>query len=150
MISAPFLMDSLSRGCPLLTLIHVHRSKVKTVHERIPLAGLSKLPSVPQIAKVRTNPCDKVPSFFLAWGYGGGNRLVLRGLCPWRGEGHCTLWPLTVWMGWRRTTGRCPRLSYDLPISSSQLRLLVVSTLKFTAGSGDQRNRKEGWLWRVL
>ncbi|XP_049717013.1 rap1 GTPase-activating protein 2 isoform X5 [Elephas maximus indicus] len=27
------------------------RSKVKTVHERIPLAGLSKLPSVPQIAK---------------------------------------------------------------------------------------------------
>ncbi|KAM9747770.1 rap1 GTPase-activating protein 2 isoform 13-T13 [Dama dama] len=29
----------------------VLRSKVKTVHERIPLAGLSKLPSVPQIAK---------------------------------------------------------------------------------------------------
>nr|XP_045014236.1 rap1 GTPase-activating protein 2 isoform X5 [Jaculus jaculus] len=27
------------------------RSKMKTVHERIPLAGLSKLPSVPQIAK---------------------------------------------------------------------------------------------------
>ncbi|XP_027717582.1 rap1 GTPase-activating protein 2 isoform X3 [Vombatus ursinus] len=27
------------------------RSKVKTVHERIPLAGLSKLPSIPQIAK---------------------------------------------------------------------------------------------------
>uniref|UniRef100_A0A2K5IC42 Rap-GAP domain-containing protein n=1 Tax=Colobus angolensis palliatus TaxID=336983 RepID=A0A2K5IC42_COLAP len=27
------------------------RSKLKTVHERIPLAGLSKLPSVPQIAK---------------------------------------------------------------------------------------------------
>ncbi|XP_032119408.1 rap1 GTPase-activating protein 2 [Sapajus apella] len=27
------------------------RSKVKTVHERIPLVGLSKLPSVPQIAK---------------------------------------------------------------------------------------------------
>ncbi|XP_044926134.1 rap1 GTPase-activating protein 2 isoform X3 [Mustela putorius furo] len=27
------------------------RSKVKTVHERIPLAGLNKLPSVPQIAK---------------------------------------------------------------------------------------------------
>nr|XP_036878692.1 rap1 GTPase-activating protein 2 isoform X9 [Manis javanica] len=27
------------------------RSRVKTVHERIPLAGLSKLPSVPQIAK---------------------------------------------------------------------------------------------------
>ncbi|KAJ7408374.1 Rap1 GTPase-activating protein 2 [Willisornis vidua] len=27
------------------------RSKVKTLHERIPLAGLSKLPSIPQIAK---------------------------------------------------------------------------------------------------
>uniref|UniRef100_A0A6I8P2B9 RAP1 GTPase activating protein 2 n=1 Tax=Ornithorhynchus anatinus TaxID=9258 RepID=A0A6I8P2B9_ORNAN len=27
------------------------RSKVKTVHERIPLTGLSKLPSIPQIAK---------------------------------------------------------------------------------------------------
>ncbi|NXG34799.1 RPGP2 protein, partial [Dromaius novaehollandiae] len=27
------------------------RSKVKTVHERIPLAGFSKLPSIPQIAK---------------------------------------------------------------------------------------------------
>ena len=26
---------------------------MKTVHERIPLAGLSKLPSVPQIAKVK-------------------------------------------------------------------------------------------------
>ncbi|EAW90529.1 GTPase activating Rap/RanGAP domain-like 4, isoform CRA_d, partial [Homo sapiens] len=31
--------------------IQVSRSKLKTVHERIPLAGLSKLPSVPQIAK---------------------------------------------------------------------------------------------------
>ncbi|KAL8199251.1 UNVERIFIED_CONTAM: Rap1 GTPase-activating protein 2 [Gekko kuhli] len=29
------------------------RSKAKTLHERIPLAGLSKLPSIPQIAKVR-------------------------------------------------------------------------------------------------
>uniref|UniRef100_A0A8D2PRN4 RAP1 GTPase activating protein 2 n=1 Tax=Zosterops lateralis melanops TaxID=1220523 RepID=A0A8D2PRN4_ZOSLA len=28
------------------------RSKVKTLHERIPLAGFSKLPSIPQIAKV--------------------------------------------------------------------------------------------------
>lgn len=35
--------------------LSVHRSKLKTVHERIPLAGLSKLPSVPQIAKVRAN-----------------------------------------------------------------------------------------------
>lgn len=29
------------------------RSKVKTLHERIPLAGFSKLPSIPQIAKVK-------------------------------------------------------------------------------------------------
>lgn len=37
---------------PFLPL-SIHRSKLKTVHERIPLAGLSKLPSVPQIAKVK-------------------------------------------------------------------------------------------------
>lgn len=30
-----------------------NRSKVKTLHERIPLAGFSKLPSIPQIAKVK-------------------------------------------------------------------------------------------------
>lgn len=33
------------------------RSKVKTLHERIPLAGFSKLPSIPQIAKVTGTGC---------------------------------------------------------------------------------------------
>ncbi|KAK2508831.1 hypothetical protein MC885_016054, partial [Smutsia gigantea] len=56
-ISATLLIDSLSWECSSLILMPVCRSRVKTVHERIPLAGLSKLPSVPQIAKAF---CDDV------------------------------------------------------------------------------------------
>lgn len=49
---------------------------MKTVHERIPLAGLSKLPSVPQIAKVTADPCEKLASSFSP-GLGWGCSLVL-------------------------------------------------------------------------
>uniref|UniRef100_A0A2D4GJW3 Rap-GAP domain-containing protein n=1 Tax=Micrurus corallinus TaxID=54390 RepID=A0A2D4GJW3_MICCO len=34
-----------------VSILAFHRSKAKTLHERIPLAGLSKLPNIPQIAK---------------------------------------------------------------------------------------------------
>lgn len=73
---------------------------MKTVHERIPLAGLSKLPSIPQIAKVKAKPRAKVASSFspgLASGL--GVQACPGWLYPWGGEGHCTLWPLTAWMG---------------------------------------------------
>lgn len=38
------------------------RSKVKTLHERIPLAGFSKLPSIPQIAKVKSRAGLGIPA----------------------------------------------------------------------------------------
>ena len=43
-----------------------------------------------------------------------------------------------------KAVGRCPHLPCNLPISSSQLMLLMVSAPKFTASSGDQRNGKTG------
>lgn len=57
---------------------------MKTVHERIPLAGLNKLPSVPQIAKVTTNPCEKQASS-LKPRAGAGVQARPERLCPWRG-----------------------------------------------------------------
>lgn len=52
------------------------------MHERIPLAGLSKLPSVPQIAKVKAGTKRRwLPLLAGSW----GRRLVLGGLCLWEG-----------------------------------------------------------------
>lgn len=116
MISATFLIDSSACG-------HVSfcRSKVKTVHERIPLAGLSKLPSIPQIAKVKATPREKVASSFspgLASGWGAGLSWVGFTL----GEGKATVHSLAldctdgVVVG---AVGRHLCLPDTLPISSS-------------------------------
>lgn len=69
-------------------LLSVHRSRLKTVHERIPLAGLSKLPSVPQIAKVKAKIEGREGGFLypLQASSGEGMQVLL-----WEPEGYFVL-----------------------------------------------------------
>ena len=157
-ISATFLIDSISVDSPFSSssmswkviftsshLLNVCRSKVKTVHERIPLAGLSKLPSVPQIAKVKAGTKRRwLP--LLGWVL--GVQACPGWALPLGKRSHCSLGPLTACMGW----GSCwwtPPNPYS--ISSSLLKLLRKQAAlipgsypKFAASSGDQRNGGTG------
>lgn len=102
----------------VVTLFSLCRSKVKTVHERIPLAGLSKLPSIPQIAKVKHKPWERWLSLAQGWPLGWGCRLDLRRLYPWGREGQFSLCPLTA--------GMTVYLPNTVPSSSWLPRLLGV------------------------
>lgn len=120
------------------------------IHERIPLAGLSKLPSVPQIAKVKTDTERRwLPLLGQVWPLGWGRRLVLGGLCPWGGEGHCPLGPLTAWMRLGGAVGGCPPFLYTLPISSSLLRLIREQDKPPSSQLVQETREMERQGWRI-
>lgn len=123
---------------------------MKTVHERIPLAGLSKLPSVPQIAKVKAGTKRR-------WLPLLGRILGGAGL-SWVGSAFGKEEPLSSWTldcmhGVGELLVDTPKSLPQNPCSISSLLLRLLreqaaltpgSYPKFTASSGDQRNGETG------